>query len=302
VADSSILLFAHPSTGGLALRDRLISLGFRCRLASTPGGEEPDPTERAGLLVVAAPADRSLGSGDMPPRPAGSPLAAVPLVVLGGRSIEPGVEADEVLPEDCDDSHLAARLRVWARWGDIGIRLRELETAGIAGQSLDPLTGLPGYAAFTVQLDAEVKRFERYETAVGLVLADVQGLRSVNERYGHATGDLVLRQVGEMLRRAVRQVDVVTRYAGDTFAVLLPQADGASTARAATRLRSLVTNLIIRGEAPEGATSPLLKVSVHIGHASLPDEKIRGRGGLLAAAEAALDRERRAQASPTTSA
>lgn len=298
MADPRILLFAPDSTGTLALRNRLTALGLNCLLDGGNGGEGP---ERCEVIVVAAPPGRALATADLPARPRGSLLASLPLVVVGEK-IEPDVQADEIIPPGTADARLAERLRIWARWGGMSLRLREIESAAAKSPGLDPLTGLPGYGAFTLQLDTEVKRFERYRTPVGLVLGDIDGLRSVNDRYGHRTGDLVLHQVGELLRRAVRQVDMVMRYSGDTFAVLLPQADASATARAAARLRSVVANLIIRGDAASGGTSPLLKVTVHIGHASLPDESIQGRGGLLAAAEAALDRERKAQASPTITA
>lgn len=298
MADPSILLVAQVSADGLALRDRLASLGFTCRLVNEEQAGRIPADSCPDLILVMEAEVRLLSPGDLPARSPGSTPSFVPLVLFGGPAHGRGREADETIPAGATDALLASRLRVWTRWGAAGRRLRELEARGVAAPALDALTGLPGYDAFTSQLDLEVKRFDRYATPVGLVLTDISGLRGVNERYGHRTGDRVLRQVGESLRGAVRQVDMVVRYSGDTFAVLLPQAGAEATVRAAARLRSLITSLIIRGDAAEGSATPLVKVGIHIGHASLPDETIRGRGGLLAAAEAALERERKAQTPP----
>jgi diguanylate cyclase (GGDEF)-like protein len=206
-----------------------------------------------------------------------------------------------VLPSNVSDLSLLERLRVWGKWGLRAHRLSDLEGQVRDSQETDPLTGLPGHRSFQERLDIEVKRCERYASPLGLILADVEGMRALNERYGHRTGDRVLREVGETIRKGIRDVDMVARYEGDSFAILLPEAVVETTTKVVTRLRTLVSSLIFRGETHGPGVAPLLKVGILFGLAGLPDERVRGKGALLAAAMADLERERRArtpQASP----
>lgn len=219
----------------------------------------------------------------------GSSLARIPLVAAGEE--DPGLKPDEQLPANAPEELLARRLHAWARWGSMARRLGEMETTRQEGSGADPLTGLPSHSRFMEQVQNEVQRHARYETPVGLVIADVEGMHALNERYGHDTGDSLLREIGETLRRAVRQTDIVGRLSGDTFALLLPESGPEETHRAVSRIRALVRNRIFRGESTGGGPPPLLRIALQFGAAALPEGNLRGAAGLVAAAEAALREE-----------
>jgi diguanylate cyclase (GGDEF)-like protein len=235
----------------------------------------------------------------------GTALEGLPVIALGSRpprGFAEGSEVDETIPEDADDEHLAERLRVWTRWGSRLTRLRDLESAAIAHQETDALTGLPGHRPFHERLEIEVGRSERYGSSVSVLIGDVESMRTVNERYGHRTGDRVLREVGQTLRRALRQVDFIARYEGDRFGIILAESRREAASLVAARLRSLVGSLIFRGESSSGSPLPLLKLSILFGEASLPHGSLRGKSALLAAAQADLTGLKTARATPTVSA
>jgi len=72
---------------------------------------------------------------------------------------------------------------------------------------------------------AEIKRSQRHEHELALVMADVDNFKAVNDAYGHATGDEVLKHLGEFLQADIRTSDVAARIGGDEFVVLLPETD-----------------------------------------------------------------------------
>jgi diguanylate cyclase (GGDEF)-like protein/PAS domain S-box-containing protein len=90
----------------------------------------------------------------------------------------------------------------------------------------DPLTGVYNRHALAEILEAEISRARRYRHPVGVLMIDVNRFKEVNDRFGHETGDRVLCSVAEALCRSVRDSDVVVRYGGDEFLVLLIETNG----------------------------------------------------------------------------
>jgi diguanylate cyclase (GGDEF)-like protein len=152
-----------------------------------------------------------------------------------------------------------------------------------AAARTDPKTGLLNATAWQREADAEVGRALRSGTPLSLLLVDVDHFKRVNDRHGHLIGDQVLRALATELRQQVRESDVVGRFGGEEFTVLLPRTDSAGACRIAERLRSSAGLLSV---CPEDAS---LRVTVSIGVAVLGTH-----GGdlfeLLAAADLALYR------------
>jgi len=114
----------------------------------------------------------------------------------------------------------------------------------------DELTGLANRRYLLEKLAEEVRRSERSGSAFSLLMIDLDHFKEVNDRYGHQTGDEVLRKCADVLKQSVRATDLVARYGGEEFCVILPYTTSRAAARCvAERLRKMI------GELPEPAPS-----------------------------------------------
>jgi diguanylate cyclase (GGDEF)-like protein len=130
----------------------------------------------------------------------------------------------------------------------------------------DPLTWLFNRRHFDRRLQAEADRAKRSEHLLALLMIDVDGFKRINDRYGHRVGDQVLRAVATAIREAVRVYDVPTRYGGDEFGIILPDADTETAARVARR----VLEKIGRATLPEEMTRAEETISLSIGASTFP--------------------------------
>jgi len=129
--------------------------------------------------------------------------------------------------------------------------------------STDPKTGARSYRYFTDRLDEEVARSRRYERALALVLVDLDGFKEVNDTHGHTVGDHVLKDVVHMLRANLRVMDVLARFGGDEFALILPDTDLAGAEILSERLRERVGAHVFEPADP-GA------ITISLGIAAMP--------------------------------
>jgi diguanylate cyclase (GGDEF)-like protein len=100
----------------------------------------------------------------------------------------------------------------------------------------DPLTGLYNRHKLNESIEAEVERGIRYGRPLSIIMIDMDDLKRINDESGHPAGDQVLMDVADGIRRQIRRVDIPTRYGGDEFLVLLPEADGEEALRVADRI------------------------------------------------------------------
>ena len=101
----------------------------------------------------------------------------------------------------------------------------------------DPLTGLLNRSGFLTMLETRMQEAIRYGTPLALAMLDIDHFKIINDRHGHAVGDAVLKLFSEVLRRNVRSADVLCRWGGEEFIVLLPQQDEAGAVASAEKLR-----------------------------------------------------------------
>ena len=137
-------------------------------------------------------------------------------------------------------------------------RLRALTEAA----RRDSLTGLLNRAAFEERLTEEVLRAVRHGRELAVVMFDVDGFKSVNDRFGHQTGDRVLAGVAVALQSSFRQSDPVFRYGGDEFVALCPETSGAAIENVLQRLQERLQASNLPGNLPG--------ITVSWGIASLP--------------------------------
>jgi diguanylate cyclase (GGDEF)-like protein len=139
----------------------------------------------------------------------------------------------------------------------------------------DSLTGAANHRAFGERLRYEVARHARQEHEFAVVALDLDGFKSVNDRFGHTAGDDLLRQVAETLGLAVRQQDTVARVGGDEFYVLAPETDRVGGERLELRVRQAIAGVTVGVEA----------LSASVGVAIFPDDG-RTAGALVETADA----------------
>ena len=104
----------------------------------------------------------------------------------------------------------------------------------------DGLTGLFNRSAFHERLETEYQRFVRYGSYLSMIVADFDDLKQVNDSYGHPVGDVVIKKIGDILREASRETDVVSRYGGDEFVIVLPQTNIENAINMAERIRQKI--------------------------------------------------------------
>jgi len=111
---------------------------------------------------------------------------------------------------------------------------------------IDPLTNIYNYRHFKKSLDHEINRLKRYSGSLCLLMIDVDDFKSYNDTYGHLEGDMLLRQVSKALGKTLRKVDIVCRYAGDEFVVILPEAHAFEAEIIAEKIRKRVEELFLK--------------------------------------------------------
>src|SRR5438477_1166369 len=149
----------------------------------------------------------------------------------------------------------------------------------------DALTGCMNRRALAEALAQELDRARRYNLALTILLADLDRFKSINDTRGHIAGDSVLRQVGELLRREARSVDITARYGGEEFVIVMPETAPHGAAIFAERLRRRVMarDFGDPGEDP-------LHLTVSIGLASFPDDRVHSADSFVSLADQALYR------------
>jgi diguanylate cyclase (GGDEF)-like protein len=165
---------------------------------------------------------------------------------------------------------------------------RELERSNAQLRDLsfkDEVTGLYNRRFFLVRLEEELSRFQRFNHPLSVVLLDLDGFKAVNDELGHAVGDETLREIAQVLTTHSRGINVVARYGGDEFAVLLVETNKTGAGQFAERIRqALAAHRFAHDK----------RITASVGIASLPDDGVPSPPELLQLADAALYGAKRA--------
>jgi diguanylate cyclase (GGDEF)-like protein/putative nucleotidyltransferase with HDIG domain len=156
----------------------------------------------------------------------------------------------------------------------------------------DELTGLYNRRSLDEMIDNEISRHSRYGGVFSLSILDLDSFKTYNDSYGHLAGDRLLRQVGRIIKGAIRSADQAFRYGGDEFAILLPQTDIEAAIQVTERVRKRIAQETESGEIP---------VTASIGVAGWPADGV-GHTDIIAAADLTLYRAKRSGGNRTYSA
>ncbi|MGL4554693.1 MAG: GGDEF domain-containing response regulator [Gemmataceae bacterium] len=196
--------------------------------------------------------------------------------------------ADDYLIKPCDPAELKARLNTGRRILHLQNELIAAREAMRRQATRDGLTGAWNRAAILEVLDRELARARREARPVGVVLTDIDHFKRVNDTHGHQAGDAVLREFVARLSVALRPDDLVGRYGGEEFLIVLPGCDEAALARVCERLRQRVAGEPFR--APDGQPIPVTTsfgAVIHGGHRYDGGDLVRSADAALYRAKAA---------------
>ncbi|MET0391307.1 MAG: diguanylate cyclase [Polyangiales bacterium] len=192
------------------------------------------------------------------------------------------IGADDYVTKPFDERELLARvtnlLRLKRMHDNISDARSRLEQLAVQ----DELTGLFNYRYLHTRLSEEFKRSERYRDPLACVMLDIDYFKRINDRFGHDAGDAALRETSKRLRKAVREIDVVTRYGGEEFLLVLPSTNFSGALSVADRVWRAI------GSEPYALPSGPEKVSVSVGVAVFPSRDIKTKDQLIQAADKAL--------------
>jgi diguanylate cyclase (GGDEF)-like protein len=126
----------------------------------------------------------------------------------------------------------------------------------------DSLTGLWNYGYFQYRLDEEIMKMKQKKSSLSVMMIDLDDFKKFNDTYGHLEGDKVLKNISKIFKECCRKVDIVCRYGGEEFSLILPFRDKKETYLLGERIRKIV----------EGRDVSFEKFTISIGIASYPED------------------------------
>ena len=212
------------------------------------------------------------------------PIFAVPIHTSDGQKrLRNGVLFLKSLEENRSPEELLDTAKEFSAQLGVALKKALLFNQMEMHSRFDGLTGTLRRQPFMDRMNEELKRASVFHTPFSVMMLDIDHFKSVNDTHGHAAGDAVLTRVGQVLRESFYETDVVGRYGGEEFILLLPRAEASGVLRKAEALR----NRFEKETIPCGFSN--LKVTVSIGLSHFPQGG-RTAEELIASADAALYR------------
>jgi len=156
---------------------------------------------------------------------------------------------------------------------------------------IDPVIGIYNRRYFDVQLSGEINRAHRYHFPISLLLLDIDHFKKINDTFGHYVGDLVLKSLGQLLLRNVRETDIVAHYGGEEIAIIALHTPISSASVLAERLRQVIEKSIILPPSKQENRQEMI-LTISIGVAAL-SQKITDPQTLIKKADQALYQAKR---------
>jgi two-component system, cell cycle response regulator len=182
--------------------------------------------------------------------------------------------ADDYLTKPFDVDELRARVRAGERILDLQAALLRAHTALQFEAAHDRLTAIWNRGAILDLLIGEMERSRRSRDSLGIIMADIDFFKNVNDSHGHLVGDAVLREVGSRLASTLRSYDSVGRYGGEEFLIVVPGCDALNLVVTAERLRRRIADQLIDTSAgPVSVTISLGAVATQSNESGLVDSQ-----------------------------
>ena len=195
--------------------------------------------------------------------------------------------ADDYITKPFQYRELLARIRAGERIVKLQKELLETNKRLELLSITDGLTKLHNHRYFQDEVARAFEESQRYQRPLSLAMIDIDFFKKINDTYGHAVGDEVLKQAAALFRDSVRSTDLVARYGGEEFAVMMPETPLADGCMFAEKMRNLVQEAAMNTQAGEVA------ITVSIGVASVPHSRIESAKELIVAADKALYRAKK---------
>jgi len=183
--------------------------------------------------------------------------------------------------EEQDEQFLSVLARSAAMALENSVLHRKTEELTI----IDDLTGVNNYRYFAAKIDEEKRRTVRYKQALSLIMIDIDWFKRFNDNYGHEVGNQVLIGLTAVIKRCIRDVDILCRYGGEEFIIILPQ----TAEREANRIAERVRMEVEQAEFGGGGGIPALRLTVSVGVSCFPENR-RSEDDLVNAVDQALYR------------
>jgi len=152
--------------------------------------------------------------------------------------------ADDFISKPFDPNILKVRLRAGARITKLQEELIAAREALRVQATHDSLTQLFNRSALMDMMSREISRSIRDQSSIGLLIVDIDHFKSVNDTFGHLVGDQVLKQLSSQMKTCTRQYDIIGRYGGEEFIILLPRCGKQEVLSVAERLRNSISNTL----------------------------------------------------------